>query len=96
MGLRYIFVSLRLKIGAGTGHFKIYLEIVLGVMTGGRECTCAPDARARMIRRGALHSEEEMMTQPKTEKPAPKGPVGLWIYSLLTILGGLALVFIAE
>ena len=49
-----------------------------------------------MIRRGALHSEEEMMTQPKTEKPAPKGPVGLWIYSLLTILGGLALVFIAE
>ena len=44
------------------------------------------------------------MTQPKTEirhtpnmeKPARKGPVGLWLYGALTILGGLALVYIAE
>lgn len=33
---------------------------------------------------------------PKTEKPERKGPVGLWLYGALTILGGLALVFIAE
>lgn len=34
---------------------------------------------------------------PETEKPAPnKGPVGLWLYGALTILGGLALVLVAE
>ena len=57
-----------------------------------------------MIRHGAFHPEEEMMTQsehelrpaPKTEKPARRGPVGLLLYGALTILGGLALVLVAE
>lgn len=36
--------------------------------------------------------------QPGTnvKKPARTGPVGLWLYGALTILGGLALVFVAE
>ncbi|SEP62842.1 hypothetical protein SAMN05428969_0206 [Devosia sp. YR412] len=33
---------------------------------------------------------------PKSEKPARKGPVGLLLYGALTILGGLALVLVAE
>jgi hypothetical protein len=41
----------------------------------------------------AKHDTKET---PKTEKPARKGPVGLLLYGALTILGGLALVFIAE
>lgn len=40
---------------------------------------------------------EKPVAPPKTEKPArSKGPVGLLIYGALTILGGLALVLVAE
>ncbi|WEK03933.1 MAG: hypothetical protein P0Y65_17340 [Candidatus Devosia phytovorans] len=36
-------------------------------------------------------------TPPKAAKPArSKGPVGLLLYGALTILGGLALVLVAE
>lgn len=57
-----------------------------------------------MLIGGAFHPEEEMMSQnqgkpqtaPDTKKPARTGPVGLWLYAALTILGGLALVFVAE
>lgn len=41
-------------------------------------------------------SKPETTHTPKTEKPARKGPVGLLLYGALTILGGLALVFVAE
>jgi hypothetical protein len=36
-------------------------------------------------------------TQAEAKKPArPRGPVGLFLYGLLTILGGLALIVVAE
>ena len=41
-------------------------------------------------------SEHEFRPVPKTEKPARRGPVGLLLYGALTILGGLALVLVAE
>ena len=65
--------------------------------------TCSPAHPGRMIAPGAFHPEEEMMTQSDANKPADskkparsKGPVGLLLYGVLTILGGLALVLVAE
>lgn len=41
-------------------------------------------------------SEHDIRPTPKIKKPARKGPVGLLLYGALTILGGLALVLVAE
>jgi hypothetical protein len=44
-----------------------------------------------------MRSPQQSQPSPDSEKPARrKGPVGLWFYGLLTILGGLALVFVTE
>jgi hypothetical protein len=42
-------------------------------------------------------SQPNSALPPDDKKPArSKGPVGLWFYGLLTVLGGLALFVVAE
>ena len=88
---------MRQKIGAVCGGFKIYRKIVFrGVEPGGH--------RVR-LHCGIIHPSEETMRSHKDQssrphdvkKPGkPKGLPGLLLYGALTILGGLALVVVAE
>jgi hypothetical protein len=55
------------------------------------------DFAGRSIREETMRNPQPSKPGPNSEKPARReGPVGLLFYGLLTILGGLALVLVAE